>query len=196
MANSDIKKYMREKKVALWRVADFLNLGDYTLSRKMRHELPEYDKKRILEIVDHLATNTTQERNANDYIANPNVCFEPFEGREANGGFVAITQDMMESAAWNDLKLRQWGLYLYLKSKYTREIANEEFVSSNKGNISLPYSEWFKKLYGDGDTFRSDMKALYDHGFIVLVCSGQAKRTCNIYGFSDKWQQWTKSMAK
>lgn len=101
-----------------------------------------------------------------------------------------ITHDMIESPAWNDLSLRQQGLYLHLKSKYVRKTVRGQLISSNRDDISIPKAEW-AELYGHGNTFRADMKALFDHGFITLMRSGKATRTCNLYGFSAEWQHWT-----
>lgn len=60
ITNSELKKYMHAKHVALWRVAEELNLADYQFSRKLRHELPECDKKRVMEIVDRLAAEAAK----------------------------------------------------------------------------------------------------------------------------------------
>lgn len=102
---------------------------------------------------------------------------------------MSITQDMMNSPAWQSLSLRQRGLYLELKSKYTRHVVDGQLIDSNRDNISLPMSEW-RELYGHYTTFRADMETLYDRGFIVLMRSGKATRTCNLYGFSANWQTW------
>ena len=116
--------------------------------------------------------------------------FLPFEAAKIQDSFVAITKSLYSSSAWRDLSLRQQGLYLYLRSKVNVTVKGGVRIMDNTDNISLPYAEWHGRLYGDGDTFRKDMKALYDHGFIVLKRSGKATRTCNLYGFSADWQEW------
>ena len=116
--------------------------------------------------------------------------FLPFEAAKTQDSFVAITKSLYSSSAWRDLSLRQQGLYLYLRSKVNVTVKGGVRIMDNTDNISLPYAEWHGRLYGDGDTFRKDMKALYDHGFIVLKRSGKATRPCNLYGFSADWQEW------
>lgn len=37
-----------------WEVADALGINEATLSRKLRHELPEDEEQRILEVIENL----------------------------------------------------------------------------------------------------------------------------------------------
>ncbi len=55
MNNIDIRKAMGESRVFNYEVADALGIADTTLSKKLRKELPLEEKKKILEIIDHLA---------------------------------------------------------------------------------------------------------------------------------------------
>lgn len=116
---------------------------------------------------------------------------QSFEGSDARGQFTKITRDMMQSRAWKDLSLRQRGLYLHLKSKYTQKVTHGIVESSNRDNISLPYSEWYPALYGDYRTFNADIHKLEDHGFIRYVRYGKALHQCNLYGFTGDWSEWT-----
>ena len=52
MNNGEIKKYAAEKKVRIWQIADKLGIADYSLSRKLRHELPDEEKVRIINLID------------------------------------------------------------------------------------------------------------------------------------------------
>lgn len=58
MKNQEIRTAAKEKHVPLWKVAEKLNLQDYQLSRKLRHELPEEEKNIILQIISELAEST------------------------------------------------------------------------------------------------------------------------------------------
>lgn len=112
-----------------------------------------------------------------------------FESKTESGKFTKVCNDMMESTAWEALELRQRGLYLHLKSKYTQKVSNGKIISSNVENISIPKSE-AKGLYGNLTTFRKDMDKLIECGFIKMVQCGWNTRTVNIYGFSDRWKEY------
>jgi len=111
----------------------------------------------------------------------------PFESKTDQGKYTKICNDMMTSPAWEALNLRQQGLYLRLKSKYTQKISNGVMCWDNSEDISLPKSEW-EAIYGDGRTFRADRDKLIECGFIHLVHSGKYSKEANIYGFSDEWK--------
>lgn len=114
---------------------------------------------------------------------------ESFESATEQGKFTKICGDMMRSPAWKSLNLRQQGLYLYLKAKYTARKSAGRLISDNRDDIAIPRSEWVN-LYGDYRTFRADIERLKAVGLIRLIQSGRTNRTCNIYGFSAEWKQW------
>ncbi len=53
--NKDIRLAVKETGVKMWQLADKMGIADTTLCRRLRKELPEEQKRRILEIVDELA---------------------------------------------------------------------------------------------------------------------------------------------
>lgn len=55
MSNQDIRQYAKKADVRLWEVAEFLGISDPTMTRKLRHELPETEKTKILKIIDELS---------------------------------------------------------------------------------------------------------------------------------------------
>ena len=55
MANDKVKAFAKEKKVYLWRVAEYMGIQDSALSRKLRKELPPEEKQKILEAIESLA---------------------------------------------------------------------------------------------------------------------------------------------
>lgn len=122
-------------------------------------------------------------------MAKKKATHQPFEGNSPSGPFTKITTEMMTSLAWKELSLRQRGLYLIFKSKYRQKMSSGRLIQSNKDDISLPRAEWLQ-YYGDYRTFKEDINMLLSLGFITLVQSGKATRTCNIYGFDDKWKGW------
>ena len=53
--NQVIRETAKEKGVALWQIADKLGINDGNFSRKLRHELADEEKNRILNIIHELA---------------------------------------------------------------------------------------------------------------------------------------------
>lgn len=106
-----------------------------------------------------------------------------FESYNSTGAFTKICKDMMNSLAWQKLNLRQRGLYLTMKKKFTKY----KDQSTNVDDISMPTNE-LKQFYGDMRTFRKDIDTLIEYGFVKCIAIGWNTRTCNIYGFSDKWK--------
>lgn len=55
LANSDIRKLMRHKKVPVYAVAAVLGVHENTVFRKLRFELSEADRKMFIQIVDDIS---------------------------------------------------------------------------------------------------------------------------------------------
>lgn len=55
MKNEDIRQAAKAAQVKLWQIAEVVGLNDGNFSRKLRHELPDDEKQRILEIIDRLS---------------------------------------------------------------------------------------------------------------------------------------------
>lgn len=55
MKNQDIRKTAAGSGVRLWQIADALGIADCSLSRKLRKELPDDEKKEIFCIIERLA---------------------------------------------------------------------------------------------------------------------------------------------
>lgn len=56
MRNKDLKEYASKRKVRLWEIASKLGINDGNFSRKLRIELTEDEKRKIIAIIDELAT--------------------------------------------------------------------------------------------------------------------------------------------
>lgn len=54
MANADIRMAVAGSGVRFWRIAEALSITDSSLSRKLRHELSNEEKQKILNIIDQL----------------------------------------------------------------------------------------------------------------------------------------------
>lgn len=59
MANAIIREEAKERGVKLWQVADAMGIADFTLSRKLRKELPEDEQEKILEVIEKIAAELT-----------------------------------------------------------------------------------------------------------------------------------------
>ena len=53
--NKDIKELAKSKRVKLWQIANKLGMCEGTFSRKLRYELPLYEKRQILNIIENLS---------------------------------------------------------------------------------------------------------------------------------------------
>lgn len=53
-ANKDIREYAERNRIPLWRIADKYGCTDNSFSRKLRKELTDEDKQKIINIIDEL----------------------------------------------------------------------------------------------------------------------------------------------
>ena len=53
--NRDIRELAKSKGVKLWQIANKLGICDGNFSRKLRYELPLYEKRQILNIIENLS---------------------------------------------------------------------------------------------------------------------------------------------
>lgn len=60
MANQDIRSYAKQNGVKLWQIADIKGVSEPTMSRLLRHELPETMKAEFIRIIDQLAARNKQ----------------------------------------------------------------------------------------------------------------------------------------
>lgn len=54
-ANQDVRKKVASAGLRLWQLAEAMGIADYTLSRKLRKELPSDEKEEIFSIIAKLA---------------------------------------------------------------------------------------------------------------------------------------------
>lgn len=53
-ANKDVRDALRARKLPQWRLADALGIHEETLSRKLRRELPDDEKARMLSAINQI----------------------------------------------------------------------------------------------------------------------------------------------
>lgn len=54
MNNIEVRNRLKELKITQWRLAEKLNIGETTLVRKLRKELNNEEKEKILKIINTL----------------------------------------------------------------------------------------------------------------------------------------------
>lgn len=113
-----------------------------------------------------------------------------FESWQTNGNsnFMQIFYDMFDSKAWKELNAHDCFLYLYMLRKHQRKVTSGYIEKSNYNDISMPKSEYEKIM--SNKTFYKCIDNLIEHGFVRVIRSGYAEKTCNIYSFSDTWKQY------
>ena len=55
MKNLELRKAAKAAGIPLWRIADAIGDGEATMTRKLRLELPENEKKQLLNLIKQLA---------------------------------------------------------------------------------------------------------------------------------------------
>ena len=60
IASKEIRDAARDAGVRLWQIAERIGMNDGNFSRKLRRELPDQEKKDVLEIIKTLAAEKTE----------------------------------------------------------------------------------------------------------------------------------------
>jgi hypothetical protein len=110
--------------------------------------------------------------------------FEVFESSRDNGKFYKLSDDMVQSQAWQELSLTERGLYLEFKVKYTKH----KDGTDNRNNITMPNSEYSKLL--NERTYWKAIDRLIDLGFMKVIENRWNTRESTIYGFNDQWKYY------
>lgn len=61
MKNLDIRQKCKVEGIRLWEIAEHMSVCDMTLSRKMRHELPQAEKERVFAIIEAIKAERDKE---------------------------------------------------------------------------------------------------------------------------------------
>jgi hypothetical protein len=110
--------------------------------------------------------------------------FKSFESPNEGGRFTRIAIAMMESPAWKSLDVYEQALYLHIKSKFKINQRGE----SNEKDLSYTYDEGQRLM--SAKRFTKSIDRLIETGFIDLIKHRKHTRECNIYGLSDRWQEY------
>lgn len=61
-ANNEIRKAAKRSGVCLWQVAEAIGISDASFSRKLRRELPEAERERVMGAIEKLSKNNAEVR--------------------------------------------------------------------------------------------------------------------------------------
>lgn len=50
--NEDIRNFFKEKKLKQWQVADLMGIREDALSKKLRYELDQEEKQKIINVIE------------------------------------------------------------------------------------------------------------------------------------------------
>lgn len=57
LKNLDVRKAAKAADVRLWEIAEEIGINDGNFSRKLRHELPEDQKRKVIAIIEKIAAS-------------------------------------------------------------------------------------------------------------------------------------------
>lgn len=102
-----------------------------------------------------------------------------FESHTKKGKHLRIADNMMESAAWQELSVYAEHVYLRMKKKFNYR---------NADDISLTYKEGMLKM--TKARYTAALDELIDHGFIKIMDGGWTVQKATIFSFSDQWRYY------
>ena len=62
MCNADIREHAKTSGMYLYQVAAAIGISEPTMTRKLRFELPESEKKKLFAVIDRLKSNKNTSR--------------------------------------------------------------------------------------------------------------------------------------
>ncbi len=57
-ANLDVREQAKKAGVYLWQIAAAIGVSEPTFNRRMRVEMPENEKERVKQVINHIAAET------------------------------------------------------------------------------------------------------------------------------------------
>ena len=61
-SNQDLKAYAKHKGVFLWELAEYLSISEATITRRLRRELSEDSKAKMMLCIDSIAAKKAKEK--------------------------------------------------------------------------------------------------------------------------------------
>ena len=118
--------------------------------------------------------------------------------------FARITDSLLLSEAWQDLKPYHHDLYMAMrqqnmgKRKPNRDYSEgSEEWEKVKSDLCFYFprgtaERYCKRYVGNHSRLYKDIDDLIEHGFIDSIVSGKSDRSKNVYSYSDRWHHWKK----
>ena len=153
MKNKEIKESLKKANIYQWQVAEAMGIGETALSRKMRKELPEEEKKQIIDVIEELKKVLDKERNRlseqvfRKMIIDKKLCFFLIENK---GGFVLPSRIKVKSnkqLVRNDNTPIQKSLFDYVP---------EENINDLEKSVAIYLDEQEKLLWWYRNMSRQD----------------------------------------
>lgn len=128
-------------------------------------------------------------------------------GKEMSDTYARITDSLLLSEAFQDLKPRTQMLYIFMREQYMgKRKPNRDFDENSPIWEAIRSDECFyfpfhtaksynKSYKANSGRLYTDIEVLIEHGFIEKIVSGKANRDNSIYKYSDKWQKWKKTIS-
>lgn len=60
MTNQTIRAALSKHDLKQWQLAELLNMNEFSLSRKLRHELPEDEQRQIVSLIENHAAGIAE----------------------------------------------------------------------------------------------------------------------------------------
>ncbi len=61
-SNQDLKAYAKHKGVFLWELAEYLSISEATITRRLRRELSDDSKSKMILYIDNIAAKKAKEK--------------------------------------------------------------------------------------------------------------------------------------
>ena len=61
-SNQDLKAYAKRKGVFLWELAEYLSISEATITRRLRRELSEDSKSKMILYIDNISAKKAKEK--------------------------------------------------------------------------------------------------------------------------------------
>jgi glutamine amidotransferase PdxT len=112
----------------------------------------------------------------------------PWQTKGGKEPFAALYRDLLQSAAYKHLTASQRSLYVVCASR----IFGSTKPDKHQDHFTLTKLDWCDSygVYGaqSEKSFRRDMTALIEHGFVDCIADCHHSRAPIIYGMSDRWK--------
>jgi len=116
--------------------------------------------------------------------------FESFEAKKTTEKHLRITRSMIDSEAWRELGAHEIAVYLMLKHMFFKKTEHGFVIAENSRRLIITFAEAKECLKVSGSRFKKAIDKLEAVGLIDVVQRSRNMKHANIYGLSDRWQEY------